>query len=148
MNSPILVRSRADTGRLARIVLIVGDALALLSFAAGGLAAHDLPLDPFPAVTLVAIAAPFGVPWFILAWLWGVFRRDTLRQPGQMLLRTAIAWLSAGPMGLVARTLILQRPLPPSFAAVALGVPGAMLLGWHLAVSLIRSFQTVSESEG
>ncbi len=134
-------RSRAGALAPARIILIVGDLLIFIYFAAQGRATHDLPLGSSPLVTILAVAAPFAVPWFILAGLWGAFRLDILARPVRMLLRTAVAWISAGCIGLVARTIILQRPLLPLFAAVALSILGAMLLGWRLVASLVAAYQ-------
>jgi hypothetical protein len=98
-----------------------------------------LPFSPSPLITVMAVAAPFAVPWFILAGLLGLFRAETIARPWRMLFWTAIAWLSAGSVGLVTRTLLLQRPLLPAFAEVALGINAAMLLGWHLIVSLVTA---------
>jgi hypothetical protein len=79
------------------------------------------------------------VPWFILAWVLDAFQLDTIRQPRRMVFTTAFAWLSGGSIGLVARTMILQRPLLPTFAAVALGINGVLLLGWRFVFSLVAA---------
>jgi len=80
-----------------------------------------------------------SVPWFILAELFGVFRPHTILQPQLLLAGTAIIWLIAGPIGLVARAAILQRLVLLGFAAAVLGINGALLLAWRLVFSLATS---------
>jgi len=54
-----------------------------------------------------------------------------------MVFATAFAWLCGGSIGLVARTMILQRPLLPAFAAAVLGINGILLLSWRFIYSLV-----------
>ena len=56
-----------------------------------------------------------------------------------MIFTTAFAWLCGGSIGLVARTMIFQRPLLPAFAAAVLGINGSLLLGWRFIYSLIAA---------
>lgn len=112
----------------AQVILLVGDALIFVFFAVEGRATHDMPLGSSPILTVLSVAAPFAVPWFILASLLGDYRAETVADPAQALFWTAIAWLSAGSIGLVARAIILQRPMLPLFAVTALGINGAMLM--------------------
>ena len=130
---PLLRISRAQA------ILLVGDALIFVFFAAAGRAMHELGLGTSPVLTVLTVAAPFAVPWFILAWVLEAFRPDTIRQPRRMLFTTAFAWLSGGSIGLVARTMIVQRPLLPTFAAAVLGVNGVLLLGWRFIFSLVAA---------
>jgi hypothetical protein len=117
--------------------LLLGDVLIFVIFAVGGRATHGLPLDSNPVLTVLAVAAPFAVPWFALAALLGVFRAETIARVGPALFWTALTWLCAGSVGLVARSMILQRPLLPMFAAATLGLNAALLLAWHLTVCWI-----------
>jgi hypothetical protein len=121
------------------VILLVGDALIFVFFAVEGRATHELGLGASPLLTVLRVAAPFAVPWFILAWVLDAFQPSTIRQPRRMLFATAFAWLCGGSIGLVARTMILQRPLLPAFAAAALGINGALLLGWRGAFSLVAA---------
>jgi hypothetical protein len=129
-------RSLTNWLKSAPITLAFGDALVFIFFAVEGRATHDMPLGPSPVITVLAVAAPFAVPWFILAGLLGLFRAETIAHLGRTLFWTTIAWPSAGSVGLVTRAMLLQRPLLPAFAEAALGINGAMLLGWHLIISL------------
>ena len=123
----------------AQVILLVGDALIFVFFAVEGRATHEMGLGASPILTVLAVAAPLAVPWLILAWVLEAFQPDTIRQPRRMLFTTAFAWLCGGSIGLVARTMILQRPLLPTFAAAALGINGVLLLGWRFVVSLFAA---------
>ena len=129
----------ADRISRGQVVLAVGDALIFLFFALEGRATHEMGLGPSPVLTVLTVAAPFAVPWFILAWVLEAFRPETIRQPRRMLFNTAFAWLSGGSIGLVARTMILQRPLLPAFAAAVMGINGVLLLGWRFIFSLVAA---------
>jgi len=124
------------------LLLVVGDALVFIFFAIQGRTTHGMSLGASPILTAMEVAAPFAMPWFIMAALLGAFRGGTITHPGRMLLTTFAAWVIAGPIGLVVRTLLLQRAQLLSFAAVALGVNGALLLVWRGAFSLIAAWRT------
>jgi len=117
-----------------QIILALGDAVIFVFFAVQGRTMHEISLGPNPVLTVLVVATPFAVPWFILAGLMSVYRSETMAHAGRTLFWTIIAWLSAGSIGLVARSLILQRPMLPMFAAAVLGINAALLLGWHLTV--------------
>ncbi len=129
--------SEASTRRSAAIVILLawGDVLVFAFFAIEGRAIHNLPPDALASV------APFAIPWFVVAPLFGVFRSYTARRPAQMLLRTALAWSIAGTIGLVVRAALLQRSIAVTFAIVALGVNGVLLVGWRLVFSLVAARQ-------
>lgn len=122
-----------------QIMLILGDALVFVFFAVQGRATHEMSLGSNPALTDLAVVAPFAAPWFVLAALLGVFRVETIARIEQTLFWTIIAWLSAGSIGLVARSMILQRPMLPMFAAAVLGIHAALLLAWHVGVSVVAN---------
>jgi hypothetical protein len=130
----------------AQVILLAGDALIFVFFAVEGRATHELGLGASPLLTVLTVAAPFAVPWFILAWVLDAFQPSTIRQPRRMLFATAFAWLCGGSIGLVARTMILQRPLLPAFAAAALGINGVLLLGWRGVFSLVAARAKSNES--
>lgn len=119
-----------------QIILAIGDAAIFVFFAVQGRATHEISLGSNPALTVLTVAAP----WFIVACAFGAFRPDVIRRAGDMLLRTVAAWSCAGCIGLVVRSLILQRPMLPMFALAVLGINGALLLGWRLIVSLIERY--------
>lgn len=116
--------------------MIAGDALVFLFFAVQGRATHQMSLGDSPIVTALAVAAPFAMSWFVVAALIGAFRPEVMPRPGQMLARTIVAWLIAGPIGLVVRAAVLRREIALPFAVATLGIVAALLLGWRLAFSL------------
>lgn len=117
---------------LTRLVpLIVGDTVVFLLFAWLGRSSHAEAAGLDAAGETVATAAPFILGWFLVAPWFGAFRAKTLEQPGRILARTGLAWLVAGPVGLLLRALFLQRGIPPSFALVTLAVNAVLLLGWR-----------------
>ena len=123
----------------AQMILLVGDALIFVFFAVEGRATHEMGLGASPLLTVLTVAAPFAVPWFILAWVFQAFQPDIILQPRRVLFTTAFAWLCGGSIGLVARTMILQRPLLPAFAAAVLGINGILLLSWRFIYSLVAA---------
>jgi hypothetical protein len=126
--------------RIAILVLLAaGDTLIFVFFAVQGRATHDLPLGTSPVITILQVAAPFAVPWFLVAALLGAFRTGIVARPKRMLLTTAVAWIIAGSIGLAARWLILGRAPIVAFAAAALGINGALLLAWRGAFSFIAA---------
>src|SRR3972149_9952595 len=103
-----------------QIILALGDVVIFVFFAVQGRSTHEMSLGSNPVLTVLTVAAPFAVPWFILAGLMSVYRAETMAHAGRTLFWTIIAWLSAGSIGLVVRSMILQRPMLPLFAAAAL----------------------------
>jgi DMSO/TMAO reductase YedYZ heme-binding membrane subunit len=123
----------------ARLILIAGDMLIFVFFAVQGRATHDISLGDLPVATILAVSAPFAVPWFVIAALIGVFRTSTLAHPKRMLSRTGLAWLLAGCIGLLARAALLQRAIVLPFVVTALGIIGALLITWHALLSTVYS---------
>jgi len=138
-SSSIHPPSRAAGESLARLILIAGDVLIFLFFAVQGRATHEMPLGDEAVATVLIVSAPFAVPWFVVAALIGMFRTGTLAHPKRMLSTTALAWLLAGCIGLLARAAILQRAIALPFAVTALGIIGALLITWHGLLSTVYS---------
>jgi hypothetical protein len=131
MNTSTVGRRRALSPGLI-ILLIVGDAAVLLAFSALGRASHSLR-GATPLLSVLLTAAPFAVAWAIVAPLAFVFGRGTqaLTSLVRWLLHTGLTWVVAGPLGLVLRSLWLERPIVPTFAAVTMATVMAMLLIWR-----------------
>ncbi|MCU0491652.1 MAG: DUF3054 domain-containing protein [Chloroflexaceae bacterium] len=124
-------------GRLNRntALLIVGDIIAFLVFAAIGRRSHGEAAGFDALVAVFTTAAPFLLGWFAVApWL-GAFKTGdgTTTNVGRMVGRTALAWLAALPVGLLLRALFLWREIPLSFAIVTLLTNAAILCGWRAA---------------
>jgi hypothetical protein len=119
----------SGAGRTA--LLIAGDALAFLVFAALGRSSHGEAAGPSAILQVAETAAPFAIGWFAVAPLIGACRATVVSQPRAMLGRTALAWLMAWPIGLGLRALARHAPIPMSFAIVVLVTNMIILLGWR-----------------
>jgi hypothetical protein len=64
--------------------------------------------------------------------LGGVYRSGVIAQPRSAIGRTLIAWISAAPIAIISRAILLQRTaIPWPFIAVTMGLVGTLLLIWH-----------------
>jgi hypothetical protein len=123
---------RAAATRVRRsAVLVAGDALAFMVFAALGRASHSEAAGLSAILQVVETAAPFAIGWYAVAPFVGVYRAELAQQPRRLLERTALAWLLAWPIGLLLRALIRQTTIPLSFAIVTLIANLLILLGWR-----------------
>ncbi len=124
--------SSAATFDVRRVgLLAVGDVAVFMLFAAIGRASHSEAAG-FSAIAEVAqTAAPFALGWFIVSPWFGAFSADVVTHPRRMLGRTALAWLLALPIGLIARALMIGRGSPISFAIVTFITALLMLLCWR-----------------
>jgi hypothetical protein len=131
-------RPNASSGgqHVLRAVLVVGDIISFLIFAALGRSSHS---ETTQFMEVAGVAAPFVVGWFAMAPLLGAYRLPGPRPaegagrvlPASFVARTALAWLVAWPLGLLLRGLLLQRGIPLTFALIT-GVTNLLLLcGWR-----------------
>lgn len=117
-----------DRARRVNPVLIVGDALAILIFAALGRAEHGMDLAP---AAIVATAFPFWIAWYgVGAWL-RAFRPDAVRAPLPAVKKAALTWVLAWPVALQLRVLLTSRPVPFPFAATVFVINLLLLCGWR-----------------
>jgi hypothetical protein len=121
------------------LLLAVGDALALLAFAALGRASHHLRGDN-PLLGVLMTAAPFLVAWGVVAPLTMAFGRGAraLATLPRWLVHTAVTWAIAGPLGLALRSLWLKRPIAPTFAAVTMATVLVIMGAWRGAFWWVR----------
>lgn len=122
--------ARAGWSRSA--LLVAGDALAFLVFAAAGRASHGEAAGLDAALQVAETAAPFVAGWLLVAPLAGAYRADVVTSPRAMAARTALAWLIACPAGLMLRALLRQSGIPLSFAITTFVVNLVILLAWRL----------------
>lgn len=110
-------------------ILVAGDALSFLVFAASGRQQHG-EASGFAALAQIAQTAwPFALGWFVVApWL-GAYRERLTTGVLNMLKRTELAWVCAWPVVLLSRwALGPDHQMPLSFALVIL-VSNAIFLG-------------------
>src|SRR5205809_8044686 len=84
----------------AVIMLVIGDLLCFLIFAALGRSSHG-EASGFAAIPQIVITAlPFAAGWFLVSPFVGAFRHKIMAQPRAMAIRTALAWLLAWPVAM------------------------------------------------
>ncbi|MCS6940730.1 MAG: DUF3054 domain-containing protein [Roseiflexaceae bacterium] len=121
------------------VLLVIGDALALLIFAAIGRASHGEEAGLTALAQVAETAAPFIIGWFAVAPLIGAYRADVAGAPPRMLARTALTWLIAWPVGLGLRALIRQTTIPVSFALVTFIAVLTIMSLWRGVFALIAA---------
>ena len=105
------------------------DLLAFVAFAALGRASHELSASR-PLLATLLTAAPFIAAWAVVAPLMELLgkRRGAFESWWHLMALTTLTWLVAGPLGIVVRSIALNSPIVVSFALVAMGVTGGILL--------------------
>lgn len=124
-------------------LLVIGDIIAFLVFAAIGRRSHGEAAGLTAMFEVAQTAAPFIIGWFLAAPFLKAYRLDTAGAGvaparrtalvGPLLKRTALAWLVACPIGLVLRALFLSRGIPLSFAIITFITNLFLLGGWRSA---------------
>ena len=122
-------------------LLVAGDALSFLLFAALGLKQHNQggAAGIIAAGGLVVTTAlPFAAGWFLVSPFLHAFSRSYTRQVKTMVRQTEVAWLCSWPVALVLRWFFsVDHRVPLSFALVIL-VANAVFLGvWRAAFALV-----------
>lgn len=125
----------AATSRLSW-QLALGDAIALIAFAAIGRASHGEAAGLAAWIQVAETAAPFLVGWFVAALPLGALRPGLAARPWALLGRTALAWLIACPLGLALRSVIRQSPILITFAIVTFATVLLIMLAWRGAYAL------------
>ena len=123
-------------------VLVIGDAICFLIFAALGSGSHGeaTGLAAIPHIILVAL--PFAIGWFLVSPFVGAFRRDVLARPRAMAIRTALAWLLSWPVAMLLRGIFVDHRIPPyTFAIIVLLSNLVLLLVWRWPFALNNSMR-------
>jgi DUF3054 family protein len=126
----------------AVIILVIGDILCFLIFAALGRNTHG-ETSGFAAIPQIIVTAlPFAAGWFLVSPFVGAFRRKVMAQPRAMAIRTALAWLLAWPVAMLLRGFFVDHSIPPlSFALVVLLFNMLLLLVWRWPFALNNSMR-------
>ena len=112
-----------------KIILIMGDLLAIIVVTIIGFATHgETGLSFVPR--MLAAFVPLTVAWFFISpWL-GLFQPETISNPKE-LWRPVLAMIFAGPLAVVLRGLILNAPIIPIFAVVLSATSAFGMLAWR-----------------
>ena len=126
----------------AVIILVIGDLLCFLIFAALGRDTHG-ETSGFAAIPqIIKTALPFAAGWFLVSPFVGAFRHKILAQPRAMVMRTVLAWLLSWPISMILRGIFVDHGIPPlSFAFVVLLFNSVLLLVWRWPFALNNSMR-------
>src|SRR5690348_1255746 len=145
-NRPVTEKKVRDRKEIpynqAVIMLVIGDLICFLIFAALGRNTHG-EASGFAAIPQIIITAlPFAAGWFLVSPFVGAFRHKILTQPRAMVMRTALAWLLAWPFAMLLRGIFVDHGIPPlSFAIVVLLFNMLLLLIWRWPFALNNSMR-------
>ena len=119
------------------LILLIGDALALLVFVFIGERDHGIA-DSQPALRLLLTAGFFYLPWVAAGWMLDAFPTQAPASMRFLLGRSLNAWLIAAPLGALLRSFVNGTGVILSpFLAVTLVVGGCFMLGWRCIFMLI-----------
>ncbi|MEW5829180.1 MAG: DUF3054 domain-containing protein [Chloroflexota bacterium] len=113
----------------SRLLLIVGDAIALAILTVIGFASHgetDISFAPRMLTTFI----PLLVGWFLLAPWFRLFDPDAASAPKQ-LWRPALVMLFAAPLATVLRAAMLNSAALPLFALILGGSSAIGMVVWR-----------------
>ena len=125
----------AEVARPQRtIILVIGDIIVFLIFAAIGRRSHSEAGNVFG---IAITALPFAVAWFLVSPFVGAFKRGLEYSTGKMSLRTLLAWLAAWPVAMLFRGIFVDKGVPPwTFALITLISNIILLQAWRTLFSL------------
>jgi hypothetical protein len=109
-------------------ILAIGDLVVFLAFPVLGASTHDGALS---VDTLLRTTLPFAIAWAVVAPLMGAYAPRVTNSLRRVVPRTLMAWAIAGPLALLGRIWLLDRPFELSFILVVLGVVGLLLVVWR-----------------
>lgn len=115
-----------------RLLLLIGDVVTFLAFAALGRRAHSMgsALDD-----VMGTALPFMVAWLLVAPFTRAFGEEATDGSKSAALKALQTWAIAFPLGLLIRTPIVGRLPHYSFAIVAGIFTLVMLTGWRAVLA-------------
>jgi hypothetical protein len=134
-------------GKIGRIILLViGDAIAFLIFAAVGRRSHGETASISSFLQVAGTATPFALGWFIIAPLVGAYRCRQTTGVRKMAQWTALSWLAAWPVALLFRGITVDRAVPPwTFMLISLISNMLFLEVWRVLFAWLGSLKTATK---
>lgn len=111
-----------------RWVLVAGDVIVFLIFAAWGRSAHDMQLTTSGFLSTVW---PFLAAWFIVGIPMGVYRPEAYASAGAGAKKALFTWIIGEPVALALRSLAMGRLPHWSFALVSFTTSVVLLVAWR-----------------
>jgi hypothetical protein len=131
---------RVNIGRI--IMLVIGDAIVFLIFAAVGRRSHGEAAGLSSFLQVVGTATPFALGWFIIAPLVGAYRRRQTTGVRKMAQWTALSWLAAWPVTMLFRGVAVDRAVPPwTFMLISLISNMLFLEVWRVLFAWLSSLK-------
>lgn len=127
----------AQTNHRQTAILVAGDLIALLAFAAIGRRSHGEAAGLAAALEVARTAAPFIAGWLVAAPLVGAYRPTTIASLGPMLRATLLGWSGALLIGALLRAAMIGRFSPLSFYIVTFFAALLLLASWRAAFTML-----------
>ena len=128
---------------LPRLILLLGDLIAILLFVFIGQQDHATTDVNNPIFGLLRAAFPFLITWLIVAPIVGAYPSAENITLQRLLVRGLNAWLIAAPLGLLLRAFLFERGgIPAIFMLLTLLVAGAFILIWRLLFGFVWQRQS------
>jgi hypothetical protein len=116
------------TPRQQTALLVLGDCIVFIAFAALGLRSHE---DGVTLNGIVRNAGPFGMAWLLSATVNGLYRPGWQHAEDGLWQKLGSSWLPAWALGLALRSLYVWHWPAPAFAGVVLVTAGLLLVAWR-----------------
>ncbi|MCP4427682.1 MAG: DUF3054 domain-containing protein [Chloroflexi bacterium] len=130
-------KKRLMSGNAGRIIVLIGDLVALLLFVYVGQRDHGTVNDARPLLGTLLSSWEFALMWIVVGWPLGAFPPAEEWTTRILLTRPILAWLVAAPLGLLLRALVLERlVIQTLFFAATLGFGLIFLFAWRLLLIL------------
>jgi hypothetical protein len=141
--------SNKDSKSIGRIILLViGDAIVFLIFAAVGRRSHGEAASISSFLQVVGTAAPFALGWFIISPIVGAYRRRQTTGVRKMAQWTALSWLAAWPVALLFRGIAVDRAVPPwTFMLISLISNMLFLEVWRVLFAWLGSLKSTATKQ-
>ena len=121
-----------------RYSLIIGDLMALILFVWIGQTDHGTTNISNPILGVIKASWEFALMWLLIGWPLEAFPHFKDWTVRTLLSRPLVAWLVAAPLGLLLRSLVLNRlNIPSLFLAATLGFGILFLWTWRLLIIIV-----------
>lgn len=122
------------TGNRPRALALLGDLAIVMAFPFIGAMNHE---DAVSFESFTRTVVPFAFAWVVVGVGSGALALATLRSVRRTSLRVPPAWLAAGVLAIGLRIAVFDREFSLAFSLVAIGLVGALIIGWRLLLAAV-----------